>query len=210
MSTLTTLGANDSGSTSRGVINTNFTNLNTDKAEIASPTFTGTPSLPTGTTAVTQSANDNSTKLATTAYVDNTIADKSCRVYQTGATTMGTAGDWTVMNFGAEAFDTDTMHDNSTNPSRITFTTAGKYLVGGTVYTTSNIDIGIKIRMDGTTDIAIHRMAEAYANQNGASVSTLYSFTAGQYIEFLASCSNTGDSTSGNSQTNAWAVRVSD
>ncbi len=40
------------------------------KAPLASPTFTGTPSLPTGTTAVTQSAADNSTKLATTAYVD--------------------------------------------------------------------------------------------------------------------------------------------
>lgn len=33
MTTITSLGANDSGSTSRGVINTNFTNLNTDKLE---------------------------------------------------------------------------------------------------------------------------------------------------------------------------------
>lgn len=40
------------------------------KANLASPTFTGTPSLPTGTTGVTQTAGDNSTKLATTAYVD--------------------------------------------------------------------------------------------------------------------------------------------
>jgi len=39
-------------------------------APLASPTFTGTPSLPTGTTGVTQSASDNSTKLATTAYAD--------------------------------------------------------------------------------------------------------------------------------------------
>jgi len=43
------------------------------KAPLASPTFTGTPSLPTGTTAVTQSANDNTTALATTAFV--TTAD---------------------------------------------------------------------------------------------------------------------------------------
>lgn len=41
-----------------------------DYAPLESPTFTGTPSLPTGTTATTQSANDNSTKVATTAYVD--------------------------------------------------------------------------------------------------------------------------------------------
>ncbi len=43
------------------------------KAPLASPTFTGTPSLPTGTTGSTQSAADSSTKLATTAFV--TTAD---------------------------------------------------------------------------------------------------------------------------------------
>lgn len=38
------------------------------KANIASQAFTGTPSLPTGTTATTQSAGDNDTSLATTAF----------------------------------------------------------------------------------------------------------------------------------------------
>jgi hypothetical protein len=42
-------------------------------AGLNSPTFTGTPSLPTGTTAVTQSAGNNTTALATTAFV--TTAD---------------------------------------------------------------------------------------------------------------------------------------
>ena len=42
-------------------------------APLASPTFTGTPSLPTGTTAITQTAGDNSTKLATTAYVKTAV-----------------------------------------------------------------------------------------------------------------------------------------
>lgn len=40
-------------------------------APLASPTFTGTPSLPTGTTAVTQAAAINNTSLATTAYVQS-------------------------------------------------------------------------------------------------------------------------------------------
>ena len=44
------------------------------KAPLASPTFTGTPVLPTSTTGVTQSADDNSTKLATTEYVDTADA----------------------------------------------------------------------------------------------------------------------------------------
>jgi hypothetical protein len=38
-------------------------------APLASPTFTGTPSLPTGTTGVTQTAGNNTTALATTAFV---------------------------------------------------------------------------------------------------------------------------------------------
>lgn len=53
-------------------IDTEFNNIATavaTKADLASPTFTGTPALPTGTTAVTQSYGDSSTKLATTAFV---------------------------------------------------------------------------------------------------------------------------------------------
>jgi hypothetical protein len=41
----------------------------TTRAPLASPTFTGTPSLPTGTTGVTQTAGTNNTTLATTAFV---------------------------------------------------------------------------------------------------------------------------------------------
>jgi hypothetical protein len=40
------------------------------KADLASPTFSGTPTLPTGTVATTQSASDGTTKLATTLYAD--------------------------------------------------------------------------------------------------------------------------------------------
>jgi hypothetical protein len=40
-----------------------------NKADLASPTFTGTPTLPTGTIATTQSPGNNTTALATTAFV---------------------------------------------------------------------------------------------------------------------------------------------
>ncbi|MFM1836150.1 MAG: Ralstonia phage phiRSL1, partial [Bacteroidota bacterium] len=53
------------------------TNAVSLKASLDSPTFTGTPALPTGTTGVTQSADNNSTKLATTAYVDREDALKA-------------------------------------------------------------------------------------------------------------------------------------
>ena len=43
------------------------------KSNLASPAFTGTPSLPTGTTGITQTAGDNTTALATTAFVTAAI-----------------------------------------------------------------------------------------------------------------------------------------
>ena len=55
-----------------GVTSAIQTQLN-DKAPLASPTFTGTPTLPTGTIATTQTAADSTTAVATTAFV--TTAD---------------------------------------------------------------------------------------------------------------------------------------
>ena len=57
-------------------INTEFVNIAVavaTKADLLSPTFTGSPVLPTGTTGVTQSAGNNSTALATTGYADAAI-----------------------------------------------------------------------------------------------------------------------------------------
>ena len=47
----------------------------TGKANLASPTFTGTPSLPTGTIATTQTAGNNTTAVATTAFVQQEVPD---------------------------------------------------------------------------------------------------------------------------------------
>jgi hypothetical protein len=58
-------------------INTEFVNISVaiaTKADLSSPTFTGTPSLPTGTTAVTQTAGNSSTLLSTTAFVQAALA----------------------------------------------------------------------------------------------------------------------------------------
>lgn len=58
------------------------------KATIDSQAFTGTPSMPTGTTATTQSAGDSSTKLATTAFVTgagNTITSSYNTLMQASA-----------------------------------------------------------------------------------------------------------------------------
>jgi hypothetical protein len=58
-------------------IDTEFNNIATaiaTKADLASPTFTGTPTLPTGTIATTQSAGNSTTAIATTAFVQAAFA----------------------------------------------------------------------------------------------------------------------------------------
>lgn len=91
-------------------IDTEFNNIQTaiaTKADLASPTFTGTPSLPTGTTAVTQSSSDSSTKLATTAFVQAVLQTLypvgSVYTNATSSTNPGTLlgfGTWTAFGAG--------------------------------------------------------------------------------------------------------------
>lgn len=61
---IVTLTSGESGANSLIDINANFVDLDTTKADLASPALTGSPTAPT------QTAGDNSTKIATTAYVD--------------------------------------------------------------------------------------------------------------------------------------------
>jgi hypothetical protein len=75
MSSITTIQATDVIASSRAVINTNFSNLNTDKAELASPTFTGTVTTPaiilsseTASTIASFDASKNVKSLATSTY----------------------------------------------------------------------------------------------------------------------------------------------
>ena len=97
-------------------IDTEFNNIAiavATKADLASPTFTGTPSLPSGTTGVTQSTSDDSTKLATTAFVQDVVDAIKSSLYPVGSiytnatssTNPGTLlgfGTWTA--FGAGRF----------------------------------------------------------------------------------------------------------
>lgn len=95
-------------------IDTEFNNIATavaTKADLASPTFTGTPTMPTGTIAVTQSTSDDSTKLATTAFVQAVTLAVKNELYPVGSiytnssvsTNPGTLlgfGTWTAFGAG--------------------------------------------------------------------------------------------------------------
>jgi hypothetical protein len=135
-------------------IDTEFNNIATavsTKADLASPTFTGTPALPTGTTAVTQLSNDDSTKLATTAFVQDVADAVKQALYPVGsiytnatnstnpATLLG-FGTWTAfaagrvmvgLNAGDPLFDTAEETGGSANSIAVSHThtadTAGNH-----------------------------------------------------------------------------------
>jgi hypothetical protein len=81
-------------------INTEFNNIATavaTKADLASPTFTGTPAAPTA------SAGDNSTQIATTAYADAAIAAAKQALYPVGSIYINagvTTNPATLLGFG--------------------------------------------------------------------------------------------------------------
>jgi len=91
-------------------INTEYTNIATavaTKADLASPTFTGTPTLPTGTISVTQSPGNSGTAISTTAFVQAAIAllypVGSIYINATSSTNPGTLlgfGTWTAFGAG--------------------------------------------------------------------------------------------------------------
>ena len=91
-------------------INTEYDNIATavaTKADLASPTFTGTPTLPTGTIAVTQTFGNSSTAISTTAFVQAALAAiypvGSIYSNATSSTNPGTLlgfGTWTAFGAG--------------------------------------------------------------------------------------------------------------
>jgi hypothetical protein len=64
-------------------------------------------------------------------FTINTVKD-TCVVIDTGTQSINNTTD-TTLTWASETLDTNTMHDNSTNNSRITIKTAGKYLVNAQI-----------------------------------------------------------------------------
>jgi len=132
------------------------------------------------------------------------VTNPSVRVYQTASTSVTTS--WDALSFGAENFDTDTMHDNATNNSRITFTTAGKYQVGGGWRGNTNNVVGVRIRLNGSTILATQKQGNS-GNPEHVNVSTIYQFAAGDYVELQGYSGTTMNST-GDADCTFWAYKI--
>lgn len=101
----------------------------------------------------------------------------------------------TAITLNSENFDTNSIHDNSTNSTRLTCKTAGKYIITGQINFTGNAT-GLReaqIRVNGTTSIASDNRVAGDTNDRAVSVSTIYELAVNDYIELYAYQSSGGD-----------------
>jgi len=110
-----------------------------------------------------------------------------CRVYNSGNQSISNSTD-TAITFDTESFDTDSMHSTSSNTSRITFTTAGTYAIGGVVqFDTSATGRRIlNARLNGGSTLIVVGEQTAGSSFPAVEVETIYAFAATDYIELIA------------------------
>ena len=111
--------------------------------------------------------------------------DLGCRVRKSANQSIPNATVTTV-TWDTEDYDTDTMHDNVTNNTRLTIQTAGKYLiVAQSNWASNNTGTRIaRIRKNGVDYLASFEQPSNLANEASAAVSLVANFIAGDYLEF--------------------------
>jgi hypothetical protein len=96
----------------------------------------------------------------------------------------------TVVAFDSETFDTDGMHSNVSNNSRITINTSGVYILTATGEFAAGTDYtqhGLFFRLNGATPIGLgDAAAVTAASGTWSNASLIRKFSAGDYIELIA------------------------
>jgi hypothetical protein len=130
----------------------------------------------------------NSSKTAHAGYFPR------CRIKHSLAQSINSATE-TVLAFDGEDFDTDTMHDNSTNNSRITFNTLGAYDLQARVPWDANGTGRRKtiFRKNGATQIDDFSFAPLSGTDTTKTIASgKYEFIATDYVEILVEQASTG------------------
>ncbi len=93
----------------------------------------------------------------------------------------------TAISFNTEDYDTDGIHDNAINNSRLTCKTAGKYLISGQLrfQDSASGQRRLYLFLDNTTYIAVLYLGTTSGNAYAANITTIYDLSIGQYVEFL-------------------------
>lgn len=137
--------------------------------------------------------------------LDNFRVPAMCRVTKASAQTIND-NTVTALQFDTEAFDTDGMHDNVTNNTRITFQTAGVYLVTACVTLNTGVDsfTRLTIRLGGTTNLSGAEIGGSGGDAPRLVPSLLYEFTAGQYVEAMLTQDNTANTSRTTTSGETW------
>lgn len=112
------------------------------------------------------------------------MALDSVRVFHNAAQSIAD-GTETALAFNSERFDTNTMHDNTTNNSRLIAKRAGKYFITATFEFDANAT-GRRIafiRLNGTTKIAFSQWVPVTGGTSGITISTIYNLAVNDYVE---------------------------
>jgi hypothetical protein len=109
-------------------------------------------------------------------------------VYPTGTQSINN-GTGTAINYGAEVFDTDGFHDNSTNPSRLTVPTGlgGLYVLTANVNWTPNTNGErlISFYKNGSELAAWDRDAPGTGSGLGRNIAAIAQLAAGDYVQVV-------------------------
>lgn len=118
------------------------------------------------------------------------------RVYRTTDQTL-TTGVAAAIAFTIERYDTDALHDNSTNNTRLTVPITGKYLVVGHArFATNGTGVReLRIIRNGTTasPIAYTNMNPPSASTANLMIATIWNMAAADYVELYAFQNSGGD-----------------
>jgi hypothetical protein len=99
-----------------------------------------------------------------------------------------TSGAVLTVALNSELYDTDTIHDNSSNNSRLTCKTAGKYLIIANLTFAVHVT-GVRyidIYFGGATVLASLRILPNGSQDDDLCVSTIYSLAENEYVELRA------------------------
>jgi hypothetical protein len=120
------------------------------------------------------------------AMAANPLQDIRCAAYTDAVQALANATDVAIA-LNQESFDTDSMHDNTTNNTRITFTTAGTYVITSNLAYRANGNgyRKIAIRLNGSTILNQLRFDADNGTDNLKMGSTIYTFDADDYIELI-------------------------
>jgi hypothetical protein len=138
---------------------------------------------------------------------------QGCHIYRTTNQTIA-QNNPTALLFNAQRYDTDSMHDTSVNSGRITFQTAGKYIIGACIQWAANSS-GCRdmwFWLNGAISIGEDkRYPVASPNNTCLVANVVYDFAQYNYIELIVLQNTTGNLdviASGNSTPEFWAQRI--